>query len=207
VIRGASGRLVSTWFLDELLPTTFAGRLGEASRGAAFGQFSRWWREAERRLGPASSLRAVVDVAAEPLTGLLGFVPGRATPLTNAPVLLMTLRCGETTAALMVTPWQHDLAASWRAARRHAHLDVRWALAFNGTALRLLDAQRPYAARFLEFDLEAAAHDERAFAALWGLLRAESLGGVLDEAIEASRRHAAGVCRSLRDGVLEALQA
>jgi hypothetical protein len=206
VIPGVSGRLISTWFLDELLPTTFAGRLGEASRGAAFARFTRWWREAERRLGPASSLRAVADVAAEPLAGLLGFASGRSTPLTNPPVLLMTLGCGETTAVLMVTPWRHDLAASWRATRRHAHVDTRWALAFNGTALRLLDAQRPYATQFLEFDLEAAAHDERAFAALWGLLRAESLSAVLDEAIEASRRHAAGVCRSLRDGVLEALQ-
>jgi hypothetical protein len=207
VIPGVSGRLVSTWFVDELLLTTFAGRLGEATRSAAFARFTRWWRDVERRLGPASSLRAIGDLAAEPLLVLLGFTPGRVTVLTNPPVLLAALGGGGATAAFMVTSWQDDLAASWRAVRRRAQVDARWALAFNGTTLRLLDAQRPYATHFLEFDLEAAAHDERAFAALWGLLRAEPLGGLLEEAIEASRRHAAGVCRSLRDGVLEALQA
>ena len=59
-----------------------------------------------------------------------------------------------------------------------------------------------------EFDLDLAADDERAFAALWSLARAEMFvgggGSPLPWSWTAPERYASRVCRSLREGVLAA---
>lgn len=203
---GVGGRLVSSWFVDELLATTVAARSAEPTRPDAFRQFGRWWTRASRALGPASSLRSILDTAGAPLAELLGFSIGTLTVLDQPPVLVAALASATIPGLLVISNWQADLAATWRAARVRIQSPTRWALCFNGTALRLLDAERPYATRFLEIDLETAAHDERTFAVLWALLRARALDGPIDAAIETSTRHGVGVCRSLREGVLEALQ-
>lgn len=201
-----SGRLVSSFFLDEQLPSLFAGRLGEPARGDAFRQFGLWWARAQRMLGPASSVRALHDAGADPLMTLLGFTVGPSTVFADVPAVLAPLGGSGVSAVLIVTLWQQDPAVAWRGIRQRARVDARWVVCFNGTALRLLDASRPYTSQHLQFDLETAADDEPAFAALWSLSRPEALGDLLDAVIDASSRYGAGVCRSLREGVLEALR-
>ncbi len=44
---------------------------------------------------------------------------------------------------------------------------------FNGTHLRLISAERVFSRRFVEFDLDAAADDERTALALWTVMSAE----------------------------------
>ena len=63
-------------------------------------------------------------------------------------------------------------------------------------------------AGFVEFDLESAVEDDASFAALWGLLRRESFEppALIERVSVASSRHAVGVCRSLRVGVLDAIR-
>src|SRR5262249_13822670 len=72
-----------------------------------------------------------------------------------------------------------------------------------------VDATRLYARRCIEFDLDVVADDPHACAALWRVCHASRLtapadAGSLRALVAASDRHAAGVCRSLRDGVLTA---
>src|SRR2546425_1372327 len=105
--------------------------------------------------------------------------------------------------ALLVAAWGERLDALWRVAVTQAmRRFASWGLLFNGTHLRIVDSTRPYARRYLEFDLELAADDERAFAAFWSVMR--SLPTAFHAMVAASERHASRVCRSLKDGVLSA---
>ncbi|HVB38613.1 MAG TPA: hypothetical protein VND92_08745, partial [Vicinamibacterales bacterium] len=204
---------MSSYFAEHLLTATFAGQLDEAGRPAARRHLAAWWSNCERTLGPASSHRALLDVGAEPLLSLLGFAIGRRTWLPLNRGLIAPLVGIASRAVLLVAPWDADLGAAWRDARSDAPIEVDWAVGFNGRAVRLVDAGRPYAARFVEFDLDAAAGDERTFALLWSVLRREAFRpaapdserSLLDAIVDASARYASGVCRSLRDGVLAAL--
>src|SRR5438093_6285543 len=105
--------------------------------------------------------------------------------------------------ALLVAPWGERLDPLWRVAVTQAmRRSAPWGVLFNGTHLRIVDPTRPYARRYLEFDLELAADDERAFAAFWSVMR--SLPAAFHAMVAASERHSARVCRSLKDGVLSA---
>ena len=87
--------------------------------------------------------------------------------------------------------------------------DERWSFIVNGTHLRIVDAHRTWARHYLEFDLAPLAYDRDAFALLWRIGRAESLGRsprLLDVAVDLSARHGAAVCGALASGVLDSLE-
>src|SRR5581483_9787991 len=81
---------------------------------------------------------------------------------------------------------------------------------FNGYTLRLIDPNRLYARRFVDIDLPIALQRPDALCALWRLARSRALVAdsrdpeSLHALIAASERHSAGVCKSLRSGVLAA---
>lgn len=213
---GLRGSLVARHFLEHALAARFGGRLGESRRDHAARGFARWWHHASAHLGPASGLCTLFDVGAAPLAALLGFhATGMRLSAPEALGLATLASDRGARVALVVAPWDVDLGRVWEdAVREGIRSQARWCLAFNGAHLRLVDAERTYARRFAEFDLAAAAEDPGLFAVLWGLLRAEALapaaatpGGpsLLDEIVEASDAHAAGVRRSLHTGVEQAL--
>ena len=223
MLTSLRGALLSRSFADSTLLGTFEGRLGESSRDAARGRLRQWWRRCGSSLGPASGVRSILDRAAIPLATQLGYrVPGLAVPCSPT-LLLATLETHDgSPLGLLVATWAEDLGRIWREAVRHGvRIDARWCLCFNGRQLRVVDTRRTYARRFLEFDLDAALEDDKAFAILWGLLRADSLGErrarrpsgpgaqlqptLLDEVVEHSERHQTRVSSSLQDGVRTAL--
>jgi hypothetical protein len=113
--------------------------------------------------------------------------------------------------AVIVTRWGERLDPLWRdAVTEGIKRSAAWCLLFNGVRLRLVDAARVYARRHLEFDLDIATDDSRSLAALWSTASAGAFGSdrndnaSLSAIVAASDRHASGVCRSLRDGVLAA---
>jgi Eco57I restriction-modification methylase len=109
---------------------------------------------------------------------------------------------------LLVCGWGELLDPLWRSAVTYAiRCGADWSLLFNGTHLRIVDARRLYARRFVEFDLDLVPDDERSSAALLHLASASALAGgrrPLAELVRASDHHASDVCRSLKDGVLSA---
>jgi hypothetical protein len=207
MLPGVSGSLVSEYFAEVVLPEQFPGQLGEGTREAARKAFLRWRREAARRLGPVSGARAVYDVAAAPVVRLLGFEPCLATTAAGGELVLATLGPRDARAPLLlVTPWARLLDSAWRDGVRHSlGLEAAWCLSTNGRHLRLVDARRTYARRFVEFDLDCALDEERSFAVLWALLRCGAGGPLVDRIVQASDLNSVGVCRSLRRGVLDAL--
>jgi hypothetical protein len=209
VLPGFRGHLVSEYFVETHLPAWFPTTL--AAEAARAQQELRRWSHACRTLGPASSVRALFDVGANPLIGALDFprVSDRA-PIDTG--LAGIVRQGGCAIVLVVTPWGESLDRWWRPAVTLAG-DVQgdWALLFNGTHLRVLDAARLHLRRFLEFEIAVALDVGETFRAFWSLLHASTLATAdaasrtrLHELIAASDRQSAAVSRSLRHGVLAA---
>lgn len=222
MLPGVRGSLVSGQFLEEDLARLFGGHLGEATRDRAMREARQWWQRQVAVLGPTSSLRAIVDVAALPLGVMLGFEAADVRFFADQAVASVVLRSSSgAVVSLLVTSWGAGLDAVWRTAvRLGASVQTPWSLSFNVTHLRLVDARRTYARRFVEFDLGIALAHPDTFAACWGMLRAEACGTspadpgftvdgttapLLDRIVESSAQRAVGVCASLRQGVLDAL--
>ena len=179
-----------------------AGKLGEVCP-QAHRQLCRWWRERGSQLGPASTLRAVSDQAALPVAEILGFEVQRDSMLS----------AGEARVALRVGLWDDSLDGLWRdAVRAGISFQSSWCLCTNGHELRLVDAARTYSRAYVQFDLERVVNDPQGFAVLWGVLRADAFRGgpsgvpLIRQILQQSARHGAAVSRSLRIGVVDAVQ-
>ena len=198
---GYTGHLVSAAFLETRLHVADAGVHD-------FRRALQRVRAHAGTLGPASGLRAIVDVVVRPLCELLewrlaqcAFEPEHAVLLTRA---------GSAHITIIVTPWASPLDR----ARQLAMLQARraradWAAVTNGTHLRVMRPFQISSRRYFDIDLDLAAEDAQSAAALALLCAAAALGsnrgpqsliGLMAE----SSRHEAGVTRSLRGGVLEA---
>jgi hypothetical protein len=200
MLPGFSGHLVAEAYL-EAQPETDPRAIERARREMVE------WRATRQPLGPATTVGSLLEVAVTPLGRALGFdAPGGTIAAGSA--LAATLRANGRPVALIVTPWADRLDAYWRLAvteaRRRA---ATWCLLCNGVNIRIVDANRLYARRVLDFDLDLAIDSARVFAALWRASSAAALGADADDPrslhslVAESDRHAACVCRSLRDGV------
>jgi hypothetical protein len=196
MIPGFAGHLLSESFLEEKL---LSGR--DATDVIAW----RLFTDARRRgqsLGPASSLRAMLNLGVGPVAESLGFRAPRDVEIDRM-LLVATLDAGSEPIVFIVAGWNQPLELLWRVGVTQAvRRSLRWCALFNGSALRLIDAARPYSRRYAQFDLDTVADDEQAFAA-FSLVLAR-FPSALDLLIQESDRHGAGVCRSLKDGVLSA---
>ncbi|HEX4348048.1 MAG TPA: N-6 DNA methylase [Vicinamibacterales bacterium] len=195
MLPGFSGRLISESFLEE--------RLSLVRGESALAAHLRAWRSGCLQLGPAASMRSMLEVGALPLAQALGFVTTSSSSLLKCG-LASSLRTNDTVLALLTAPWGEPLDAMWRPGIEHAaRTNAGWCLFFNGVHLRIVDARRLYARRHADFDLDLALDDERSTAALATVLGAHAISS-LRELIAASEQHSAGVCLSLRAGVFEA---
>ena len=217
MIPGLTGSLLSHDALERIVPGVMHGLLDEAGQAAARRAIRAWHVTIRSEVGPAAGPRTVFDRIAAPLFANLGFEvlpyapiaaaqPGDRSGLVHA----VLHRAGSPVAALVATAWGRDPSGAWRdAVRLGLACGVRWCFAATGPALRIVDARRTYSRRFVQFDLEPALDDERAFASFWGLLRADAMSGqgspLLERAVEISEQHRAGVRDSLQEGVHEAL--
>src|SRR5437879_4208360 len=143
MIPGFNGHLVSEQFLEQ--------RIDQLSRHQPVAEFVtalRRCREDQRLLGPASTVRSILESAARPIVGVLGFQSiAEVAVLEDAAIA--TLRSGQIVVALVVTSWGERLEPWWRVAvvesgRRRAS----WCLLFNGTHIRLINPSRVFSRRF-----------------------------------------------------------
>jgi hypothetical protein len=215
MIPGLSGNLVSQYFAEEFLDDLFGTEIDRREADAARGELLRQRRLVRDRLGPVCGPRQVHDLVTSPLAAALGF--GALSVVTAAAGLLLLVRAaGDLGAPLLASAaWGEDLEPAWRGAARSQGVQAAdWCLAVNGAQVRLDDGRRSHARRFVQFDLDLALADDRLFSILWLLLRRKAFsnpgrGGecaaTIERVVAASDRNTLGVCRSLRDGVLEGL--
>jgi hypothetical protein len=204
MLSGFGGHLVSESYLERCIEQRAPADVDRRRRELAA------WRARCHTLGPASALRSMLEIGAEPMLAALGH-DRPSDVLARPDALISSLpRCpgsGEAPYVLVVAAWGARLDSLWRLAVVEARRrGAGWCVVFNGTHVRLIGAGRLYSRRFTEFDLDLAVDDERACLALQMLFGCHDRSATsrLDDLIEASERHAAGVCRSLRDGVLAA---
>ncbi len=199
-IAGVSGTLISGAYLEKAIavdggPAPHTVALANAVRRAA------------AACGPAASIRTLVDSGAAPVLAALGF--DRIHDVRDHPAgATATLTGAAGSVALVVSRFGARLDPLWRAGVVAAReRGAEWALIYNGTALRLVDATTVHLRRALDFDLDASWTPD-ALAALSLTVAAARLcarGAQSTRHIVAeSDAHASSVCRSLRDGVLAA---
>jgi hypothetical protein len=204
MLPGIEGHLLSHAFIEQNVEATADRPDAEIAHRELI-----VWRRRYAMLGPATTPRTLLQSAA-PLFAALGFEPARHIEPVD-PGIAATLRSGERSVALVVTPWGEPRDPLWRlAVTQAARRDASWCLLFDGIHLRSVDAARPYARRHLEIDLDLAIDSPHLFRVFFQLFAARTLAAAADDPrslhalAAASDRHAAGVCRSLRDGVLTA---
>ena len=208
MLPGVSGSLLAPTFLERLV----ARRMADVSASDLdLASLHRWWRRVERSLGPASSVRAIADVAAIPFLEGRGYRLLDLEPHAGALVGLVS-RNGVQRVAVRVASWSGDLNRGWQQAIRAGRIaGAPWAVAFSGRHIRITDARRTWSRRHLHFDLDATLRDERSATALVMMLdaagRASDAADALDALTKASEHHGVEVCASLGDGVLDALAA
>jgi len=204
MLPGVDGHLLSSAYIEQMLPAIAEPADVVVVRGTL-----TTWRAACAGLGPASTPRAMLQ-SATALFAALGFEPAERLEPAD-PAIAATLRARNGSVALLVSPWGESRDPLWRLAVTHAgQRSASWCLIFNGLHLRIVDAGRLYARRHLEIDLDLAIDHPRTFAVLLGMFGAAALVAAPDDPrslhalVAGSERHAASVCRSLRDGVLSA---
>ena len=204
MIAGLGGGLISHTYVEELLLPAI-----DRSELAAFERrFARWWHASSRSLGPASSVRAIADVAVLPLLQLLGHYR----PAVSAFDAWLIAPMPAANCLLVIAPWGDPPAAAWRHAVRGGLVErYGWTLIANGQSLRIVDCTRPWARASIDFDFEQLVLGPKGIAALWAMARMSAFAGSgpssLRSRLDASDAHASRVCRSLGDGVLSALPA
>jgi hypothetical protein len=132
---------------------------------------ARWWQHVSACCGPATGLRAIVDIVAMPLFGLLGF---RATGLSfDAACARIVLRAGtDRRVVAIVLPWARQASVSWRnavAAARAARAD--WSFVLAPPFLSLIDARGHATRRSIDVSLSELSRPDT-FTRFWILFRA-----------------------------------
>jgi hypothetical protein len=165
---------------------------------------------------PEVSLRAAgapgLDIRGAAPSGL--DIRGAEAPgLDNDEIRCSLLTSANSRMALLVGHWSNSLDTLWRkAVRTGIGFQASWCLCTNGRDLRLVDTERTYSRAYLQFDLERAIADPRTFAVFWGAMRAEAFqatareGSLIAQIIQRSASHGEAVSRSLRSGVIDAVQ-
>jgi hypothetical protein len=202
------GSLLSHDFRHYGLPA-----LGASVRMPSVRQFGLDRQRANATLGPTAGTALVLQTAALPLARWLDWSPGASQPasVTSGLWLLLT-RAGVPPMGMLTMPWSREPSAATREVVRLAlEQGMRFAMITNGRVLRLVDATRPSARGVLDFDLDSCQVDRQVLTTLYLLAGAvavpsvQTIGTVLERAIEASDRAGARVCQSLRKGVRDAL--
>ena len=204
-MQGVAGRLVSAAFIRDLLSTLDGYAPPPAATGIAL---DRWRQQVDLSLGPASSPRAVADVAVLPLLTLLEL--DVTTRTDDSAVIRIATTCASCRGPdVLVVGWDQPLSPTWRdAVTASRRAECRWAICTNGTTLRVVDAVRTWSRDYLELDLAMAGTDPQVQRLLWTFIRGPavtSLPSALARAADLSAEYGTDICRALGRSVLRGL--
>ena len=218
ILPGVGGSLLPTRFLaDGLWRVHATTDASEWSRGRP--HLERWWRRVAETCGPATGIRAVADLVATPLAGMLGFrVRSAAFDGRRAALTLDARYGGGSPVAMLVLPWASRPSAAWRDLVGHARaVGAAWGFVLAPPHLSLVDVSAHAIRRSVDFTLPEV-FEGPSFPAFWALANARSFAhppsdgrrpapAGIDRIVAASTVFRDGVRRDLQVGVMEALTA
>jgi Eco57I restriction-modification methylase len=211
-LPGIDGTLFPGQYLADAFDEAIA-RAGGDNLERQWRRFRGWWDRVEATCGPATGIRALFDLAAMPLAGLLGFRARHAQfDRSSAAVRLETP--GATTVGMMVRPWAARPSTAWRDVTALAReFNVRWTFVVAPPFLSVVPSQAGGIRRSVDFRFPDVL-DVRSFARFHAICRASSLEATSDDATcPLDALTAAGVTfqdrvrTDLQDGVVRALAA
>jgi hypothetical protein len=210
VLAGIGGDLLSGSFLERRLSAVLGSH--DDRRASRFaGDLARWWRAVRETCGPATSVRALADVALRPLSTLLGVTVSRVSRVDDE-LWLSALHAPDLHLPAVLCVWGAPLDRTWRTSvRLGLATGSRWCALFNGTHLRIADGGAASARRHLDFEFEALAEHEPSARIAWLLLRHACFepdrgGSVLARIVATADQDGVEVCAGLRRGVRDALE-
>jgi hypothetical protein len=203
--QGVRGRLVSSAFADAWLASLSDE---DAPPPHILRALDTWAGRREASLGPASSARAIADVAAVPLLKILGYTIDRRRDVPGQ-TALEAVTPSRAIIPVVVVQWNESLERTWRSVVIDGiRSDARWGFCTNGASLRIVDGRQTWSRHYLEFNLAFVPGEPQTAALLWALARADAMTAeitALERASAQSARHGAAVCEALGSGVLHAL--
>lgn len=220
MIRGISGNLLPLQFIAQHLCTS--APVNPCTGEPAHNRYRRWWSRVESHCGPATGLRALVDVAAMPLLADLGFTASAADFRSRHarfqlrrrpdPSAVVTAARAEhdTSLSLIVATWANQSPTIWRDAIDHARgIGAEWCVIVAPPTLQIVDARAHWSRQFVEVSLRAAAEDADTFARLAVLVTPGALIHGGESSLRAITARAAEfqdrVGADLQNGVVESL--
>jgi hypothetical protein len=218
MLPGVGGSLLPARFLaDGLWKAHVTTDASGWPRGRT--HLERWWRRVVETCGPATGIRAVADLVATPLAGMLGFrVRGEAFNGPRATLTLDLRHGGGSPVAMLVLPWSSRPSVAWRDLVGHARaIGASWGFVLAPPHLSLVDVRAHAVRHSIDFTLPEV-FDEPSFPAFWALANARSFAHApssgrrpsparIDHIVAASTAFRDGVRRDLQAGVMDALAA
>jgi hypothetical protein len=214
-LPGIAGTLFPSHYLADAIehdaPTVPAARLASRRR-----HVSRWWEGVSATCGPATGLRALFDLVAMPLFGMLGFRAHDAAFDRRHATAWLSTRQG-TPVGLVLLPWAERPSTLWRDLTWTArHIGADWAFLLAPPFLSLIDARGHATRRDVEFTLPDV-FETPSFARFWWLARADAFDPAagsaghatswIDDLVERAAGFQDRVREDLQHGVAEALSA
>lgn len=211
-IAGVSGSLFPSGYLMSALSADAALYGATPPLPAVVRRVAAIWERASRTCGPASGLRTLFDLVAEPLLNALGFtVCDLAFGRSQATAVVVTPGGGRL--ALLLLSWATSASSAWRDAFRAARAnETDWALVFAPPFLSLVSVAGAGAGRRLDFSLPVVV--SKPVGPFWTLLHAPSHdrpagqtdgGSLLTRLIARAEGYQGEVRRDLQMGVMDAL--
>ena len=205
-LPGISGSLFPTRFLSIVFGEGGAAHVDARAIESQRRHFLGWWRRVEQSCGPATGLRALFDLVAMPLAGLLGFRARDGRFLPDAVHARLTTRQGSEL-RLVLLPWASRPSRVWR--RLVTDFDgppPRWCLLVAPPFVSLVDARGHTLRRSVDFELPDAL-DSRSFCAFWGVCSADHGAAQIEALVARAARFQDAVREDLQVGVVDALAA
>jgi hypothetical protein len=209
-VPGISGSLFPSRYIEAGLERDLGISLKMDGFDAYRQRCLHWWRRLEAQCGPATGLRAIVDIAAMPLAALLGF-RARRVSFDRDCAFAQLETPGRAGVGLIVLPWAARMPERWRdatAAARQA--GAAWCLVVAPPFLVVAETRGWAVRRSIDFRLPDA-FDSRSFARFWSLAHADAFEGPRQSRLDALVLQARGfqdrVRQDLQQGVVQALHA
>jgi hypothetical protein len=215
VLPGISGTLLPGSYLQEGLSLETAAAEA-ASMERLRRHLTRWWKGVTAACGPASGLRALFDLAAMPLFGMLGF-RARNAVFDRGQARAILLTPSGRGVGLVLLPWAARPSALWRDLVATSHdIGASWCFLFAPPFLSLVDTRGHATRRSLEFMLPQVLEPPSTVpfliltrsSAFEPDVRADTAVRTrIDRVVLAAARHQDRVRGDLQHGVVRALQA